>query len=75
LKLEKDIRSHIALENQMRIHIENLTNNIEEDEKMKDTMSLEHDEQIKEIKREKRRLDDLLTIRENELEKLRDAQA
>ena len=75
MKLEKDIRSHIALENQMRIHIENLTNNIEEDEKMKDTMSLEHDEQIKEIKREKRRLDDLLTIRENELEKLRDAQA
>ena len=34
-KLESDIRAHIALENQMRIHIENLTNKMEEDEREK----------------------------------------
>ena len=65
-KLESDIRAHIALENQMRIHIENLSNKIEEDERDK----VDKEKELQEVKREKRRLDDLLTIRERELERM-----
>ena len=69
-KLEKDIRLHIACENQMRIHIENLTGKVEEQEadlaSLRDTAS----EEKASMKREKRRLDDLLTIREGEIDRL-----
>ncbi len=72
-KLEGDIRQHIAMENQMRIHIESLNNKIEEDDRVMEKMTKEFDYQIDEIKREKRRLDDLLTIREKDLEKCKDS--
>ena len=59
----------------MRIHIESLNNTVEDEERVKEKMALDFDQQMTEIKREKRRLDDLLTIRENELSKLKDAGA
>ena len=37
---------------------------------LREKQKVEFEDQIKEIRREKRRLDDLLTIRENELEKI-----
>jgi hypothetical protein len=61
------------MENQMRIHIESLNNKIEEDDRVMEKMTKEFDYQIDEIKREKRRLDDLLTIREKDLEKCKDS--
>ncbi|CDW84735.1 UNKNOWN [Stylonychia lemnae] len=65
-KYEKEIRDHIGVENQMRVFIENLQNQIEDEVKK----AKSQEDKISEIKREKRRLDDLLTIRENELDKL-----
>lgn len=56
----------------MRIHIENQSNKIEECENSIIKMQQSFEDEFKEIKREKRRLDDLLTIREDELEKIKD---
>lgn len=66
-KLEKDIRQHIAFENQMRIHIENLTNKAEDHESEVESLRAAFDQDVASLKREKRRLDDLLTIREDEI--------
>jgi len=43
-KYEKDIRNHISLENQMRVYIDNLTNQIENDTSMKEKLLKEFDE-------------------------------
>ncbi len=67
-KYEKDIRNHISLENQMRVYIDNLTNQVESETRKNEKLQQEFDDQISEVKREKRRLDDLLTIKEKELE-------
>eukprot|EP00347_Sterkiella_histriomuscorum_P022062 403331817 len=69
-KYEKDIRDHIGVQHQMRIFIENFQNQFEESQNTWTKKEQEFEDQIKEIRREKRRLDDLLTIRENELEKI-----
>ncbi len=45
-KLEKDIRQHIALENQMRIHIENQANKIEECENSIIKIQKQYDDQF-----------------------------
>ncbi|TNV81495.1 hypothetical protein FGO68_gene2959 [Halteria grandinella] len=70
-KLERDIRTHIAFENQMRIHIENLTGKQEEHEGALAQLTQKYEDELSVIKREKRRLDDLLTIREDECTKLK----
>ena len=72
-KLEKDIRQHIAFENQLRIHIENLTNKTEELDASIVKQREDFDHETASMKREKRRLDDLLTIRENELAQIRNS--
>ena len=74
-KLEKDIRQHIAFENQMRIHIENLTGKTEEHESIMNQQELIYSEEVASLKREKRRLDDLLTIREDEIMTFKKANA
>ena len=51
----------------MRIHIENLTNKAEDYESRLSKLQSANDEEIATLKREKRRLDDLLTIREEEI--------
>jgi len=56
----------------MRIHIENLTNKLEEYERERGVLEGRIEQEIKEVKREKRRLDDLLTIREEEIDKLKE---
>lgn len=65
--MEADIRMHIRIEQQMRIHIENLQNKIEELERTKDQKDQEYQDELKDIKKEKRRLNDLLTLREEEI--------
>ena len=52
----------------MRVYIDSLTNQIENEIRTKEKITKEYENQLTEIKREKRRLDDLLTIREIELE-------
>jgi hypothetical protein len=55
----------------MRIHIENLTSKVEEHDNFVDDLKAQYDDEISTLKREKRRLDDLMTIRETEIESLR----
>ena len=65
--MERDIRQHIAFENQLRIHIENMTTKQEEQDGVVVKLQVQQNEEVSAMKREKRRLDDLLTIRENEI--------
>ena len=65
-KLEGDIRQHIRLEQQMRLHIENLQQKTEDQDKELASIGSEHEDHLLEVRREKRRLDDLLTIRETQ---------
>jgi len=51
----------------MRIHIENLTGKQEEQDSVIAKMRQSFEEEVSSMKREKRRLDDLLTIREEEI--------
>ena len=55
----------------MRIHIENLTNKAEDHESEMEELRSAFEEEIATLKREKRRLDDLMTIREQEIDSLR----
>jgi len=55
----------------MRLHIDNLTQKIEDLEKASSINETEFSEEIQEIKREKRRLNDLLTLREEEIAKIK----
>lgn len=55
----------------MRLHIENVQQRVEDLEKIKSKLEKDFTEETSEIKREKRRLNDLLTLREEEIEKLR----
>lgn len=57
----------------MRIHIENLTNKTEDHESQVARLQSSYDEEVSVLKREKRRLDDLLTIREEEVSELKKA--
>ena len=70
-KLERDVRQHIAFENQMRIHIENLTSKVEDHDSLVEDLKVQYEDEISTLKRENRRLDDLMTIREAEIETLR----
>jgi len=70
--LEGDIRTHIRIEQQMRLHIENVSQRVEDLEREKTKMEKETCEDMQEIKREKRRLNDLLTLREDELDRLKE---
>lgn len=69
-KLEGDVRSHIRVEQQMRLHIENIQDKLEHADRARDKTKSQYKEEMQEVKREKRRLDDLLTIREKELAQL-----
>ena len=54
----------------MRMHIENIQQRVEDLEKEKAKIESEFKEENHDIKREKRRLNDLLTLREEEIERL-----
>ena len=55
----------------MRLHIENQANRIEELERVKEKNDMKFESEVKEIKHEKRRLNELLTLRENEIDQLK----
>lgn len=56
----------------MRLHIENVQQRVEDLERAKSKHDLDFQDETAEIKREKRRLNDLLTLREEEIEKLKE---
>ena len=63
-KLEGDIRTHIRIEQQLKLHIESIQNKLEEKEKAK-PIPKASSEELDLIKREKRRMDELITFKEN----------
>lgn len=65
-KLEGDVRQHIRIEQQLKLHIESIQEKLEEDEKI---MHEQQDERDR-FAREKARMDEMLTIREREIIKL-----
>jgi hypothetical protein len=66
-KLEGDVRNHIRIEQQLKLHIESIQNKLEEIERSKDTHNKKYIDQIEQLKKEKRRMDELITIKENQL--------
>ena len=66
-KLEGDVRNHIRVEQQLKLHVESLTFKSEEAEKENERLQSD----IARLQREKTRMDDVLTLRENEIEGLR----
>lgn len=64
-KLEGDVRNHIRIEQQLKLHIESIQNKLEELERTKEVPNKKQQEQIDMLKREKRRMDELITIKED----------
>ena len=58
----------------MRLHLENVSQKVEDLEKAKAILEKEFQEETVEIKREKRRLNDLLTLREEEIAKYKESE-
>lgn len=71
-KFEGDVRMHIRIEQQMKLHIETLQDKIDEQTKKMEEEARKFEDGLLEVKREKRRLDDLLTLREKEVSGLED---
>ncbi|CAI2374101.1 unnamed protein product [Moneuplotes crassus] len=65
-KLEADVRQHIRVEQQLKLHIENIQEKSDEDAKVIDKMDREKQRHRRELKR----MDEMLTIREEEITKL-----
>jgi hypothetical protein len=71
-KLEGDVRNHIRIEQQLKLHIETISNKLEEFEKNKGHNSKKHVDQIEQLKKENRRMDELITVKEEKYKKLED---
>lgn len=67
-KLEGDVRMHIRVEQQMRLHIENLQQRIEDLERENTSNLKKVKLEMKELKTEKKRLTELLNIKDEQLE-------
>lgn len=65
-KLEADVRQHIRVEQQLKLHIDNIQERAEEDGKFIEKLNKEKDRH----QRERKRMDEMLTIREKEITKL-----
>ena len=67
-KLEADVRQHIRIEQQLKLHIESIQEKLEEDDKIIADFNSQKDR----FKRERARMDEMLTIREEEIDKLKE---
>ena len=65
-KLEGDVRQHIRIEQQLKLHIESIQEKLEEDEKVIEGFNTEKER----YRRERQRMDEMLTIRENQIDSL-----
>ncbi|CDW74118.1 UNKNOWN [Stylonychia lemnae] len=66
-KLENDVRNHIRIEQQLKIHLDNVLQKIEDQEKQQLIDHTQNQERIKELKKDKERLEELLSLRDREL--------
>ena len=69
-KLEGDVRNHIRIEQQLKLHIETIQNKLEEYEKSKGHSSKKSVDQIEQLKKENRRMDELITVKEDKIKRL-----
>lgn len=68
-KLEGDIRNHIRIEQQLKLHIESIQNKLEELERtppQDPQKNQKAQDQLEMMKRDKRRMDELITMKENQ---------
>ena len=69
-KLEGDVRSHISIQHQLRMHIDSLNDNISSLTRDQEIQNRKYQEQIDKIKKDKRRMDELMTLKEAQNDKL-----
>ncbi len=77
-KLEADIRNHIRIEQQLKLHIESIQNKLEELERSKENVVVQNPdakvvEELELIQREKRRMDELISVKESQILKLQES--
>eukprot|EP00347_Sterkiella_histriomuscorum_P003051 403365779 len=70
-KLESDVREHIKCQQQLKLHIESLQNKIDDMERTKSKQTNQAD-QIEKLKKENRRQDELITMKEDKVIKMED---
>lgn len=66
-KLEADVRQHIRIEQQLKLHIESIQEKLEEDDKIIEDFNTQKER----FKRERARMDEMLIIREQEISALK----
>lgn len=69
-KLEGDVRNHIRIEQQLKLHIETIQNKLEDYEKSKGHSSKKNVDQVEQLKKENRRMDELITVKEEKIKRL-----
>ena len=69
-KLEAECRTHIRVEQQMKIHIETLLQRLEESEKRHRIELTSLDSRMQELLRDKTRLEELLSIKNGEVQRV-----
>eukprot|EP00347_Sterkiella_histriomuscorum_P007427 403348960 len=65
-KLENDVRNHIRIEQQLKIHLDNVLQKLEDQEKLQLIDQSQTQDRIKELKKDKERLEELLSLKERE---------
>ena len=66
--MEGDIRTHIRVEQQIKIHLDNVLQKLEDTEKQRDIDIEELKCRTKELKADKKRLEELLSMKEKQIE-------
>ena len=69
-KLEGDVRNHIRIEQQLKLHIETIQNKLEDYEKSRVHSSKKNVDQVEQLKKENRRMDELITVKEEKIKRL-----
>lgn len=67
-KLESEIRNHIRIEQQMKIAMETLSQKLDDKDKERNKIRVEYKQYILELKQDKKRYEELLELRDKELE-------
>ena len=67
IKLEGEVRTHIRIEQQLKLHIENTQQKVEDLERASKTTEAETAELVDGMKKDNQRLLDLLSLRDQEI--------
>lgn len=69
-KYEAEVRNHIKIEQQLKLHIECVQDKLDDSEKTRDKLEKEKTKLEDDFKKDQQRLKDLLSLREKEIEQL-----